>query len=327
MRKTLSILLATMMIMAFAATPTMAKSFMSIGGGPEGGTFKVFAAALYSWVKEASDGKLEITPEATGGSAENLRRLQAGDVDFGIVYSGDCYLGAEGRLPKDPKKYTKVRPMGFLYGAPAQLVVRADSDITSAMDLEDKRVAVGNAGSGAALSAERFFKHLGIWDKMDRQNLGYSAAASDFKDGKLDAFWVLVGYPTSAIIEAAVQEDIRLVNVGNDAEEYGFYDAFPFYTPVNIPKGVYQGVDEETKSFQDSALLCTRNGVDDDVVYQVVKYCWSPEGLSHMVKAKKTFKAMSVEKGAQGIPVPMAKGAYKFWKEKGTEIPEEAMPE
>jgi len=55
--------------------------------------------------------------------------------------------------------------VGYLYGAPAQLVVRADSGIESSMELVGKKVAVGNPGSGAALSAERFFRHLGVWDR------------------------------------------------------------------------------------------------------------------------------------------------------------------
>ena len=53
--------------------------------------------------------------------------------------------------------------------------------------------------------------------------LGYSAAASAFQDGKIDAFWVLVGYPNRSVIEAAVQVKIALVDVGVDAEKTGFY--------------------------------------------------------------------------------------------------------
>jgi hypothetical protein len=322
MRKVLFAALIVALILTFSVGTVMARKFMSVGGGPEGGTFKVFAQAMYSWVKEASNGALDITPEATGGSAENLRRLNSGKVDFGIVYAGDIYLGSKGRLPGDKKEYTKVRPMGYLYGAPAQLVVRADSPFKSAKDLVDKRVAVGNAGSGAALSAERFFKHLGIWDKMKRQNLGYSAAAADFKDGKLDAFWVLVGYPTAAIIEAAVQEKISLINFHNDAEASGFYKEYPFYTPVTIPANVYQNQTEEVKTFQDSTLLCTNNDVDQKIVNEVMGYIWSKDGLNRMVQAKKTFKAMSMEAAFSGAPVPLAEGAVKFWEAQGKTVPD-----
>ena len=61
-----------------------------------------------------------------------------------------------------------------------------------------------------AASAERFFRHIGVWDKFKPTFMGYSAAASAFKDGKIDAFWVLVGFPNRSIIEASVQEKIHL---------------------------------------------------------------------------------------------------------------------
>jgi hypothetical protein len=104
MKKVLFAALIVALALTFSAGSVMAKKFMSVGGGPEGGTFKVFAQAMYSWVKESSKGDLEITPEATGGSAENLRRLNSGKVDFGIVYAGDAYLGSKGRLPGDKKR-------------------------------------------------------------------------------------------------------------------------------------------------------------------------------------------------------------------------------
>jgi TRAP-type uncharacterized transport system substrate-binding protein len=36
-----------------------------------------------------------------------------------------------------------------------------------------------------------------------------------------------------------------------------------------------------------------------------------------MVSQKKTFKAMSVEKGIKGVATPLHPGAEKFWKEMG----------
>ena len=160
---------------------------MKVGGGPTGGTFNTFTNAMAVYVpKHLTDVK--ISSVGSGGSVENVKRVHSGESDFGLCYAVDLALGAKGKLPKDETKYDGTRVMGFLYGAPAQLVVRADSGYKSAKDLVGKRVAVGNAGSGAAASAERFFRHLGVWDNFKPQFLGYSPAASAFKDGKIDAF-------------------------------------------------------------------------------------------------------------------------------------------
>lgn len=329
MKKCLSVIMAGALAVFLCASIPPAEAqratFLAFGGGPTGGTFNYFANGIAIYLSRALPN-VEISSEGSGGSGENLRRVHAGQVDFGIVYSGDAYLGRLGELPQDTNKYVNARTLGYLYGAPAQLVVRADAGINSAKDLAGLRVAVGNAGSGAALAAERFFRHMGLWDEIRAEFLGYSPAASAFKDRKIDAFWVLVGYPNASIIEAATQDRIALVNLHNDAEESGFYEAFPFYARVEIPADTYRGQTEPVVTFQDSTFWMAGSGVDEDIVYQSLKIIYSPEGLQHMVTAHSAAREMSVEDGLTGASVPLHPGAYRFWTEQGLTIPDELKP-
>jgi hypothetical protein len=315
--------LAAAAALAFAPTAAVAaKKRLAFGGGPTGGTFQYFSNGMAIMLSKSLPN-VEVSSEGTGGSAENLKRLDSGEVDFGIVYSGDLWLGSRGELPKDPKKYTKVRPMAYLYGAPAQLVTRKDSGITDPMQLAGKKVAVGNAGSGAALSAQRYFEALGLWDKIQPQFLGYSPAASALGDKMIDAFWVLVGYPNASIIEASTTNDIVLLDLEAAAQKANFYKKFPFYAPTKIPAGTYKGQTKEVSTFQDSTLWCTRDKLDPAIVRNALATVYSPAGLQQMVKAHKAAVEMSIERGIEGIPVPLHKGAEKFWTEKGKKIPAE----
>ena len=319
------VLLATLVAcLGFAPTPTHAEYKVKIGGGPTGGTFNTFTNAMAIYVPKV-DPDIKASAVGSGGSVENVKRANSGESTFGLCYAVDSALAMQGKLPKDSNKYDNIRSMGFLYGAPAQLVVRADSPFKSAKDLEGKRVAVGNAGSGAAASAERFFRHLGVWDKFHPQFLGYSAAASAFQDGKIDAFWVLVGYPNRSIIEASVQVKIRLIDVGKDAEASGFYKAYA-YSPATIPAGTYGKDMPACQSFQDSCILTTNSKQPEDLVYRVMKALWSKEGMEAMTAAKKTFKTMTIENNFKGASVPLHKGAYKFWVEKGVKVPDNLKP-
>lgn len=318
----LALAAAAALVVAPAVATAQKKQRLAFGGGPTGGTFQYFANAIAIMLSKQLPN-VEVSSEGTGGSAENLKRLDSGEVDFGIVYSGDLWLGSRGELPQDKKKYTKVRPMAYLYGAPAQLVARKDSGITDPMQLAGKKVAVGNAGSGAALSAQRYFEALGLWDKIQPQFLGYSPAASALGDKMIDAFWVLVGYPNASIIEASTTNDIVLLDLEAAAQKAGFYKKFPFYAPTKIPAGTYKGQAQEVKTFQDSTLWCTRDKVDPNVVYSALKTVYSPAGLEQMVKAHKAASEMSVERGIEGIPLALHKGAEKFWMEQGKQIPAE----
>jgi len=326
MKKAFLLVAICVLALSFGLAPVaMADAFKGkIGGGPTGGTFNTFANAMAVYVpKKLKNFKLSAV--GSGGSVENVKRLSSGGSDFGLCYAVDAALGWYGTLPKDATEYRGQRSMGYLFGAAAHLVVRADSRITSAKDLRGKRVAVGNAGSGAAASAERFFRHLDVWENFDPSFLGYSAAASAFKDGKIDAFWLLVGYPNRAVIEASVQVDIRLIDVGKDAEESGFYEAYG-YVPTTIPEGTYDKEMPVCETFQDATILSCHAEVPEKIVYDVMKTLWSKKGQEAMVAAKRTFRSMNLENGFTGATVPLHPGAVKFWKKHDKEIPPNLSP-
>lgn len=283
-------------------------------GGPSGGTYQYYASAISTIAKK---NDIKVLAASSGGSVENIRTCNTGKSSFGIAYSGNVYEALHGKLSKDDNKYENVRALGFFYGAPGQLIVKKGSGIKSLKDLAGKSVGVGNAGSGAAANAELMFKHLGLWDKIKAEHLGYRGAADAFKNGQLDAFWVFAGYPNAAVLEVALQENIVLLNLWNELNESGFFKENPFYQKIVIPAKTYSGQDEPVISFQDAALWIANKDVPDEVVYKLLKTIYSKEGLAAMVEVHKSAKEMSVAGGLTGIVTPLHPGAIKFWKEMG----------
>ena len=305
------------LLVAAMATTVSAKERVVFSGGPAGGTFQVVANAMqvYKPIKASKDFK--VRAQSSAGSVENLRKVNSGKAQMGVVYSGHVYLGRNGQMKNDPKKYEDVMAVAWLYGAPAQLVVRKDSGIKSTADLAGKKVGVGNAGSGAFANCELFFTHMGIWDKIERNAMGYNDAAQAFGNNQLDAFWLFTAFPSGAVIMAAQTNDIELIDLGQDADKSGFYDKYPYFSKITVPAETYRGVGYESPSFQDSALWVANTKVTDDTVYKMLSMIYTDEGLAHMVEQKKTFKKMSLDTGAQGVVTPWHPGAVKFWKEKG----------
>jgi TRAP transporter TAXI family solute receptor len=284
------------------------------GGGPIGGTFRVFANSIPSLSKKH---EINIKAIPSMGSVENLRATNAGRQQMSLVYSGHVWRGRNGKMKYDPKKYENVLAVAWLYGAPAQLVVRKDSGIKSVKDLIGKKVGVGNAGSGAFANCELLFSHMGVWDKIKRNAMGYNDAAAAFGNKQLDAFWLFTAFPSGAVIMAAQTNDIDLIDLSADAEASGFYKKYPFFTKLVVPAGTYKGVYKETPTFQDSALWVANSRVPVDVVYNLLSAIYSDEGLNYMHAQKRTFKDMSIKSGATNIVTPFHPGAEKFWKEKG----------
>lgn len=294
-----------------------AKTRIVFSGGPAGGTFQVVANAIqvYKPIKELEDYRIQA--QSSGGSVENLRKINSGKSHFGVVYSGHVWLGANGKMKNDEKRYIDVLAVSYLYGAPAQLVAKKGSGIKSAKDLKGKKVGVGNAGSGAFANCELFFSHLGLWDEIERNAMGYNDAASAFGNNQLDAFWLFTAFPSGAVMMAAQTNDINLINLDADAEKSGFYTQYPYFTKLVIPAKTYKGVDVDTPSFQDSTLLVANTKAPEDLVYTLLQILYTKEGLAHMVGQKDTFREMSIKNGTKGIVTPLHPGAIRFWKEKG----------
>ncbi|BCA80341.1 TAXI family TRAP transporter solute-binding subunit [Desulfuromonas sp. AOP6] len=315
----MSLTLSALLVAAMTLVPNIGhaqKTRLAFSGGPDGGTFQYFSNGIATRLSKTIPN-VEVSNMASAGSVENVRRVNSGEADFGIAYSGDTYLARTGQLPKDTRKYENVHALAYLYGAPAHLIVLDGSGINAVSDLAGKRVAVGGAGSGAAASAQRYFETLGLWDKMNVEFIGYSKAASALGDKLIDAMWVFAGFPNSSVIQAAASNKIKVLSLYEAGEKGGVFKKYPFYAPVTIPAGTYSGIDYDVKTFQDSALWVAGKHVDSNVIYQVTKDIFTPEGLSYLVKVKSTAKAMSVEGALTGIVTPVHEGAEKLWKEKG----------
>jgi len=320
MKRTFKIALVVLCVaaLAFAFAPSaFAKKRVIFGGGPAGGTFQVVANGIQTYKPVKAVEAFTVKAQTSAGSTENLRKTETGKQQFSTVYSGQVWQGRNGLLPKDSKIYNNVLAVAWLYGAPAQLIVRAGSGINSVSDLAGKKVGVGNAGSGAFANCEQFFSHMGVWDKIERNAMGYNDAAQAFGNKQLDAFWLFTAFPSGAVIMAAQTNDIDMVDLAADAKKSGYFDKYAYFGELSIPAGTYRGVDKEVMSFQDSALWVANSKVEDDVVYKLLSLIYTDEGLAHMKAMKKTFKNMSIETGSKYIVTPFHPGAEKFWKEKG----------
>lgn len=299
-------------------TPSaFAKERVVFGGGPAGGTFQVVANAIQVFKPMKEVAEFKVQAQSSAGSVENLRKTDANRQQMSVVYSGHVWLGRNGKMKNDTKKYENVLAVSYLYGAPAQLVTRKGSGIKSVADLAGKKVGVGNAGSGAFANCELFFNYMKVWDKVERNAMGYNDAAQAFGNNQLDAFWLFTAFPSGAVIMAAQTNDIELVNLHEDAVKSGFYKEYPYFAELIIPANTYKGVTVDMPSFQDSTLWVANTQVPADTVYKMLSLVYSDEGLKHMVSQKKTFKEMSVATGVKGIVTPLHPGAERFWKEKG----------
>lgn len=322
LRAAVRLLVTLVVAITFVGSTAIAqRNFLSIGGGSTGGTFNVFSSAIGDYLSRTITG-VNITVEGSAGSAENIRRIQGGDLEMGIAFAGDAYLAYNGLGAfADGGPYDQIRGVGFLYSAVSQIVTLQSSGITSLADLAGKQMAVGGAGSGTQLTLERLLTTLGIYDSITPVFVAGTNASSQLKDRQVDAYHALFGVPNAAVTDTSSTADIVILSSYDDAAAAGFFDEYPFYTRYVIPAGSFRGVDEDVVTFRDAGLWVVSADMDEDLVYEMTKAIYSEAGLEHMLAVTAVAKEMGLDNAVVGIAIPMHPGAARFWTEMGVALP------
>ena len=318
LKKTTTFAAATVaaMTLTFSSVASASVERLAFSGGPDGGTFQFFSNGISTLLSRSMEG-VDVSNMASAGSVENLRRVNSRDADFGIVYSGDLFLGSEGKLTNDTRRYRNVQPVSYLYGAPAHLFVLDGAGLPEVSQLAGKNIAVGPAGSGAAASAQRFFEGVGIWAQIKPQYIGYNQGASALGDRQIDALWVFAGFLNASVIQAATSNKVRLLQVYEAAKKGTLFTDHPYYAEVTIPAGTYPNVDYDVVTVQDSALWVTGRHMKSEMISKMIGEVYSDAGFTLMRSVSSADRSMTVDSALNGIVNKMHPGAVEFWESKG----------
>ena len=121
-----------------------------IGTGGKTGVYFPTGGAVCRLVNRGTKAHgVKCAVESTGGSVTNLRSVRAGDLDFGIAQSDWQFHSYHGSSKfKEDGAYEELRAVFSVHPEPFTVVARAGAGIKSFDDLKDKRVNIGNPGSG-----------------------------------------------------------------------------------------------------------------------------------------------------------------------------------
>ena len=251
------------------------------------------------------------------GSVDNVNAILSGLRNSGFAQSDVAYWAFTGTGTMEGKEpATDLRTIAALFQEHIHLVALADSGINSVADLKGKRVSLDEPGSGTYVDANLILDANGLGvDDVTAEALKGNAAAEALRNGKIDAFFVVAGYPTGAIVELASSADIKLVPIaGSGAEkltsEYGFF------AQSDIPAGTYEGVDA-TSTVAVGAQWFTSAKEDDDLIYNITKALWNKETRKLMDVGHSKGKAITPDSALAGVGVPLHAGAERFYKEAG----------
>jgi TRAP transporter TAXI family solute receptor len=240
------------------------RPFLSIGTAGTGGVYYPLGGAIASRLSLA-DPSRSYTAEVSGGSVENVNRIAAGQMDLGIVMAVTAYEAERGTGDYD-RPVPGLRAVAPLYPNLTHILVADDSPIASVADFRGRRVSVGTAGSGTEQMSRHVLAAYGLaYEDIRPRYLSFAESAAALGDGAIDAAIFSVGYPASAVLEAATTTGIRLLEMEPDVLER-MLSEHPYYSRAEIPGGLYPGVDAPVVTVGVMNWIVGMETLPDDVV-------------------------------------------------------------
>lgn len=291
----------------------------SISTGGTGGVYYPLAGGFANIISKAIPGA-SATAEVTGGSVDNLNIVGSGKGELGMAQVDATIDAIKGQ--DKFKSPLPIRALAVMYPNVMHVVTVDGTGITKLEDLKGKRVSTGSPGSATEVYAFRVIEAAGL-DKdkdMKRERLGAAESANAVKDRKIDAFFFVVGVPTSAITDLANTPGMKLKMIDHSHvleamnKKYG-----NIYAAYDIPTTGYKGMEAANKATSVWNILMANASMKDDTAYQITKLFFDKQAdLIAVHKEAANIKPENQKSSKSGAP--FHPGALKYFAEKGWKV-------
>ncbi len=291
-----------------------------IGTGCETGVYYQVGKGLE---KLALDAKttLMLEPVSSEGSVENVNRIVAGEFTFGIVQSDRQYQAFYGLEDWwNDGRQSHLRSICSLYPETITLIASEASGIQTVYDLSDKRISLGEPGSGQHQNAVDVLGIIGFeLDDIAPSYLSPMQASEEMAKGNLDAFFYTIGHPNDLMKKMTLENSLRFIPIiGYDAEK--LLMDFPYYSRATIPAILYPGLlnTEDIESIGVRATLVTRADVPVKTVEQLTACIF--DNFDAFCAIHPALMTLKREEMFHALSAPIHPGAIKYYRNSGMKM-------
>lgn len=251
------------------------------------------------------------------GSVDNINAIVSGLRNSGFAQSDVAYWAYTGTgTMEGSEPATDLRTIAALFEEHIHLVALADSGIDSVADLKGKRVSLDEPGSGTYVDALLILEANGLSaDELTAEALKGNAASEALRNGKIDAFFVVTGYPTGALVELSSAAKIKLVPIDGEGAK-ALTDEYGFFTSSSIPDDAYEGV-AGVDTVAVGAQWFTSAKEDEELIYGITKALWNDESRELLDVGHAKGRTITPDTALMGLGVPLHAGAERFYREAG----------
>lgn len=289
--------------------------YMTILTGGTGGVYYPLGGGIADVLTKK--GVSNVSAESTGGSVENCNLVGRGRAEMGFAMAGVCYDAFNGQGKFKERGKLSIMAMMSAYPSPMHILVLDKSKIHTIADLKGTKVSLGAFGSGTENMAKNMLEQLGItYDDIKPAFLSFSETAMGLRDGVVEAGFMAVAIPASAVLDLGSTRTVRFIPL-SDEEINKTVAAYPYYSALTVPASGYGGVggiSGDTPAVGVQNVLVCRQDLPEDIVYNMVKTIF--ESRQKLLDVHQVASQITLENAVK-VPIDLHPGAAKYFREMG----------
>ncbi|MEG0803358.1 MAG: TAXI family TRAP transporter solute-binding subunit [Pygmaiobacter sp.] len=299
---------------ASVAESKIPEEFLSLGTSSSGGTFNTLGVALcQTWGEKITP--TSFTAEVTAGSSENCLRVGMDEIQAAFAAASSVYEAVNGTGAFEGKKVEGIKGIACLYPAIIQIPVLKSSGIEDVKDITDKKINIGEAGSGSESTILGILKSLEIsTDSFNVQQMSHSNAATAVCDEKIDGYMISGSSGQSHQMTAMASGKCKMLSFTDDEIAAIIKDA-PYYYEYTMKAETYPNQDADINTVATGTLLICNETISDELVYEMAKTLF--ESLDTLEQSQAIASEIKLENAMNMAGVELHPGAARYYKEVG----------
>jgi len=295
---------------------TFASDFITLGTGAVSGTYYPTGKNICKFVnKYKKKTNIRCSVESTKGSISNINSISNKELDLAIVQSDILYNANHGYKTFKNNKQEDIKSIMAIYPELFTLVVSKLSGIKNIKDIKNKKINIGNPGSGNEVTTLQLLNVLDIkTSELKASRLDSSEMPDALGNNKIDGYFYMVGHPASNIKYATSSMDAKIIPIEGEIINK-LISKNPYFIKSYIKGGLYNGNTKDINTFGVKAILIASKHTSDYVVYNFVKAIF--ENFDEFKSLHSTYSNITKESLLKGISAPLHNGAKKYYKEIG----------
>lgn len=292
-----------------------------IGSTAASSSHYAYFVAVGQVVNEHAKG-LKTAVVETGATMDNIRRMARNQIDLGLVTTNVAQHARAGTndFAGNPQKLDLL----WVYtGAPQNVVMRKDANVSSLEGLNGVRFNPGIKGSATESTTEAVFAALGISPNYVRGST--SDIVDAIKDNRVS------GYAKSgaglrldaSTLDIATNTPINILGL-TAAQKATLGEKMPDISVVDIPAGAAEGIPAySTWSF--GVGVGAKSDMPEDIAYAIVKAVMEDKTVqANAMASLKSDKLADIT--LQYGTIPLHPGAARWFREQGIDLPAKLKP-